>query len=176
MESLDLASSDQLALGACLNEANTPLEEGVPVASPPNVEEVGMGAPLGVVSAPTPPPMSIGAGPSKKRLPDQVLVSTYVLPLERVHPSMDMVVPDLEDVLKIVHCWNPLNQEEFSVTHIRNLYPNYFQIPVAARSKQYSIMLPIYMDKETFQPVTDDWMLIRNHNFHRLVELVSVDF
>ena len=47
VESLDLASNDQPALGVCLNKANTPLEEGVPVASPPNVEEVGMGAPLG---------------------------------------------------------------------------------------------------------------------------------
>ena len=103
MESLDLASSDQSALGACLNEANTPLEEGVPVASPPNVKDFGMGAPSRVVTAPTPPPKSIGAGPSKNRLPDRVLVSTYVSPLERVHPSTDMVVPDLEDVLKIVH-------------------------------------------------------------------------
>ena len=44
VESLDLASNHQLALGVCLNEANTPLEEGVLAASPPNVEEVGMGA------------------------------------------------------------------------------------------------------------------------------------
>ena len=113
MESLDLASSDQPALGACLNEANTPLEEGVPVVSPPNVEEVRMGAPSGVVTAPTPPPKSIGAEPSKKRLLDRVLVSMYVSPLEMVHPSTNMVVPDLEDVLKLVHHWNPLNHEEF---------------------------------------------------------------
>ena len=42
MESSDLASNDQLALRVCLDEANTPLEEGVPATSPPNVEEVGM--------------------------------------------------------------------------------------------------------------------------------------
>ena len=44
LESLDLASNDQPALGVCLNEANTPPKEGVLVASPPNVEEVGIGA------------------------------------------------------------------------------------------------------------------------------------
>ena len=70
--------------------------------NPLSVEEVGMGAPSGVVIAPTPPPKPTGAEPSKKQSSDWLLVSTYVLPLERVHPSKDMVAPDLEDVLKIV--------------------------------------------------------------------------
>ena len=60
--------------------------------------------------------------------------------------------------------------------HMRDLYPNYFQIPVAALVEQYSISLPIYMDKEDFQLVVDDGMLIRNHNFNRSAELVSADF
>ena len=60
--------------------------------------------------------------------------------------------------------------------HMRDLYPNYFQIPVVARSEQYSISLLVYMDKEDFQPVADDGMLIRNHNFHPSAELVSTDF
>ena len=45
VESPDLASNDQPTLRVCLNEANTPLVKGVPTTSPPNVEEVGMGAP-----------------------------------------------------------------------------------------------------------------------------------
>ena len=103
------SSNDQPALGVSVNEANTPLEEGVVVASPPSVEEVGMGAPLRVATAPVPSPKPTGASPSKKRLPDQVLVSMYVPPLEKVHSLTDMVAPDLEDMLKIVHHWNPLN-------------------------------------------------------------------
>ena len=87
-----------------------------------------------------------------------------------------MAVLALEDVLKIVHRWNPFNQEKSPVRHIRDLYPNYFRIPVAARWEQYTISLPVYMDKEAFQPVADDGMLIRNHNFHRSVELVSADY
>ena len=126
MESPDLASNDQPALGVCLNEANTPLEEEVPATSPPNVDEVGMGSPLGVVTAPGLPPKSTGTRPSKKRMLDQALVSTYVSPLERGHLSMDMEVLDLEDVLKIIHPWNPYNQEESPVTHMCYLYPNYF--------------------------------------------------
>ena len=119
-----------------------------------------MGAPLGVVTAHAPLPKSIGIGPSKKRLSEWVLVSTYVSPLERVHPSTDMVVLDLVDVLKIVFHWNPLNQEESSVTHMCDLYPNYFRILVSASSEQYTITLLIYMDKEAFQPMADDGMLI----------------
>ena len=152
-----------------------PLEGEIPAMSRPSVEEVGMGAPLGVVIALAPPPKPTIARPSKKRLPDWVLVSTYVPPLERVHPSTDMVAPDLKDVLKIIHHWSPLNQEESSVTRMHDLYPNYFRMLVMARSKQYSIPLLVYTNKEDFHPVVDDGMLIRNHNFHRLAELVSAD-
>ena len=80
-----------------------PLEGEVSAVSPPSVEEVGLGALLGVVSAPAPPPKLPSSGPSKKRLPDMVLVSKYVPPLERVCPSMDTVAPNLEDVLKLIH-------------------------------------------------------------------------
>ena len=75
--------------------------------SPPNVEEVRMGAPSRVVISPASSPRSIGAGPSKKRFLDQVIVSTYVPPLERVHPSLDMEASDLEDMLRITCRWNP---------------------------------------------------------------------
>ena len=135
-----------------------------------------MATPSGVVTAPAPLPMSTDIRPSKKQLLDRVLVSTFVPPLERVQPSMDMVIPDLEDVLKIIHRWSPLNQEESLVTHMRDLYLNYFQIPVATHSEQYTILLPVYMDKEAFQPMVDDGMLIRNHNFHRSAELLGADF
>ena len=104
VESPNLASNDQPTFGVCLDKANTPMEEGVPIASPPSVEEVGMDATSGVVSTPAPLPKSTGTGPSKKRLPDRVLVSTNVPPLERVYPSTDIAAPDLKDALNIVRC------------------------------------------------------------------------
>ena len=48
-----------------------PLEGEVPIVSPLSVEEVGMGASLGVVIALAPPPKPTSAGPSKKRLPTE---------------------------------------------------------------------------------------------------------
>ena len=46
VESLNQASDDQPTLGDCPTEADTPLEEGVPVTSPPDVEEVGVDTPI----------------------------------------------------------------------------------------------------------------------------------
>ena len=57
----------------------------------------------GVVMVPAPLLKSTSVGPSKKRLPDRVLVSTYVPPLDRVHSSTVGEVSDLEDVLKVIH-------------------------------------------------------------------------
>ena len=104
-----------------------------------------------------------------------MLVSTYVPPLERVHSSTDGEVMDLEDVLKVINPWNPFNQEESSVMRMHDLYPAYYRIPVAARSKHYSIPFPAHMDKDAFQSVANDGMFIRNHSFHWSVELVSTD-
>ena len=59
------------------------------------------------------------------------------------------------------------------MTRMHDLYPNYFTMPVTARSEQYSIPLPVYVDKEDIQPVAEDGMFIRNHNFQRSAELVS---
>ena len=80
--------------------------------SSPNVEEVGEGAPSEVVTTSMPPPKPTSTRPSKKQLPDQVLLSMYVSPLERVHPSIGMVAPDPEGLLEIVHCLSPFNQAE----------------------------------------------------------------
>ena len=86
-----------------------------------------------------------------------------------------MVALDLENVLKIICHWSPLNKEESLIMRMDDLSSNYFRMPVTTHSEQYSIPLPIYFDIEDFQRVTDDGMLIPNHNFNRLVELVSAD-
>ena len=87
-----------------------------------------------------------------------------------------MVAPDLEGALEIIHRWSPFNQAESPVAHIRDLYPNYSQVLVAAHAEQYTISLPVYIDKEAFRSVAEDKMLIHNHYFHRSIELVCADF
>ena len=96
----------------------------------------------------------------------------YVPPHERIAPLAGMVASDLEGAQEIIQRWSPFNQEESPVTHMRDLYPNYFLIPVAARAKQYSISFPTYLSKVAFQSVANDGMLICNHDFYRSTELV----
>ena len=112
------------------------------------------------------PPRSVGAGSNRKRLPDRLLLSMYVPLLYRIHPSTSMVALDSEVVLEIAHRWNPLNQAKSPMVHMRDLYPNYFLIPMAARLEQYTILFPVYMDKDAFQLVAEDEMHIRYHDFH----------
>ena len=107
---------------------------------------------------------------------DRLLLSMCVPPQERIHPLMGIIAHDPEGALEIIHRWSPFNLAESPVAHICDLYPNYFRVPVAARTEQYTISFPIYMDKEAFQSVAEDEMPICNHDFHRSADLVCVDF
>ena len=40
---------------------------------------------------------------SRRRLPDQVLMSTYVPPYERIYPPAGMVAPDLKGDRESIH-------------------------------------------------------------------------
>ena len=101
-----------------------------------------------------------------------MLLSTYVPPYERVHPPTGMVALDLEGAKEINHRWRPFNQAEPLVVHMRDLYPNHYRILVAAYAEQYSILFPVYRNKEAFQSVAEDRMFIQNHDFHRSTKLV----
>ena len=74
------ASNDQLVLEGAPGEAGAPLEEGVPTGGPSNVDEIGEGAPLGVAIALVLLLRPADTESSRNRLPDRVLLSTYVSP------------------------------------------------------------------------------------------------
>ena len=67
---------------------------------------------------------------------------------------------------EIIDRWSPFNKMESLVTHMRDLYPILLQVPVVACAEQYSISFPNYMDRETFQRIVEDGILVRNHDFH----------
>ena len=94
MESPDQAPSDQSTLEGSPNEAGATLEEGVLITGPSDVYEIRDEALPGLADAPVCPPKSTGVGSSRKRMPDRLLLSTYVSSLERIHPSKGMVAPD----------------------------------------------------------------------------------
>ena len=112
---------------------SAPLEEGIP-ARGPNVDKIGKRSPSGVAAAPLPPSRPADSISSRRRLPDQVLLSMYVPPYERIHPTVGMVAPNLEGAQEIIHRWSPFNQAEPLVAHMCDLYPNYFRVLVAAHT------------------------------------------
>ena len=93
MDSTDQASNDQSVLEGMPSEADALLEQGIPARGPSNVDEIGEGSPLRVVAAPIPPLSPANTVSSRRRPPDQVLLSTYVPPHERIHPLAGMVAP-----------------------------------------------------------------------------------
>ena len=133
MDSLDQASNDQLVLEGAPNEAGASLEEGIPIEGPSNVDEIREETSSGVDVALILLPRPVDTEPSRKRPLDRLLLSKYIPPQERVHPLTGMVALDLEGSLETIHRWSPFNQVESPVAHMRDLYPNYFQVPVAAR-------------------------------------------
>ena len=82
VDSPDRASNDKLVLEGTPNEVGAPLEEGIPVWGTFKCRRNWRRGPI-----------------SRKRLPDQVLLSTYVPPQERVHPPTGMVAPDPKGAL-----------------------------------------------------------------------------
>ena len=103
MDSPDRVSNDQSVLEGAPNKASSSLEKGIPARGPSNVDEIGDKAPSGVAVTPMLPPRPVNTEPSRKRLPDQLLLNTYVLPQERIHPPKGMVAPDPEGALEIIH-------------------------------------------------------------------------
>ena len=80
MDSPDRATNDQPVLEGAPSEAGAPLEEGIPTGAPSNVDEIEEGSSLGVADALIPPSKPVDTIPSRRMLPDQVLLSMYVLP------------------------------------------------------------------------------------------------
>ena len=131
VNSPDRDTNDQPILEGAPNGVSAPLEEGIP-ARGPNVDEINERSPSGTVSASIPPPRPADTLSSRRRLPYQMLLSTYIPPYERIHPPTGMVSPDLEGAQEIIHHWSPFNQAEPLVTHMGDLYPNYFRELVVA--------------------------------------------
>ena len=109
MDSPDQASNDQSVLGGTPNEVGAPPKKGIPTRGPSNVNKIGEGSPLGVAVAPIPLPKPADTVFSRRRPPDQVLLSTYVSSRERILRLAGMVSPILEGAREIIQRWSSSN-------------------------------------------------------------------
>ena len=144
------------------------LEDGAPTGGPPNVDQA-------VSEAPT---IETTIGPllqiiwPRARLPNKLMLGSYVKPMEWSRSSVDTPAPGSNETRPIVDLLNPLKKKDSSAAHMRDLYPNLLRLPVAARAEEYSIPFLIYMDKKFYQLVAEDGMFIHNHDFDETAELV----
>ena len=132
-------------------------------------EEVGGPSPRA-----TPPSLVLFEARRTRPL-DKLILSSYVKPLECSHPVAGASAPYQEAARLLVRKCNPCDMRDSSVAHIRNLYPHIFRFPVVARSKEYFIPFPNYLDKGSYQRVAKEVMYIRNHNFNETAKLVWSD-
>ena len=115
------------------------------------------------------------AGPRRARIPNRMVLGSYVQPMEWDRPSTDTLALGPKVAQSIIDHWDPFNKRESLVTHIRNLYPTLLRVPVAARVEEYSIPFLGYLDRKSFQHVAKDGILIRNHDFNESAELTCFD-
>ena len=78
MDSPNRAPIDQPVLEGAPSEAGAPLEEGIPIGGPSNVDDIGDVAPSRVAATPMLLPRPTDTESSRKRSLDRVLLSTYV--------------------------------------------------------------------------------------------------
>ena len=104
----------------------------IPAGGSPSAEGVVAKAPLEVVATPL---KVVMAGSRRLRMPDQLLLSSYVPPKDRVHPLANTVAPGPKGSREIIDRWSPFNKRESSITHIRDLYPTLLRVSMSTRAE-----------------------------------------
>ena len=94
------------------------------------------------------------------------MMSSYNSQQEWVSPSATTMAPGPEGALEIIDRWIPFNKRESSIMHMHDLYPPHLQVSMAACVVQYSISFPGYVDRETFERIAENEILILNHDFY----------
>ena len=144
---------------------------GTPSRGSPNADGV-MGKALSeIVVGPLFTARLAHSSPHKPRLPNRLMLGSYVLSYEWDLPSANTMAPGLEVAQEIIDHWSPFNKWESSIANMRNLYPTLLRVLVAARVKECSIPFPGYLDRKFFLHVADKEMHFCNHNFNQSAEL-----
>ena len=133
-------------------------------------------APSEIVVGPSFSARLANVGLRRLRLPNRLMLGSYVLPQEWDRPSANTVALSLKAARKIINRWSSFDKKKSSIVQMRDLYPTLLRVPVATRAKDYSIPFPGYLDRKSFQHVAEDEMLIHNHDFNELAELVCFNF
>ena len=172
-QAFDALSALEGASQDASREACALLEDGVPTRGPPNADGVVGEAPSKIVVGPSFSARLSNVSPRRPRMPNRLMLSSYILPYEWDRPLADMVAPRPKAARKIMDHWSPFNKRESSVTCMRDLYPTLLRLPVVARAKEYYVPFPSYLDRKSFQRVVEDGMLLAFLIFNAICFILS---
>ena len=180
MDSLKRASSALPDLEGDAREGYASLEDGAPTGEPPLDGEVANEA-LRIEEAIGPLPWAIQHclalyGARRTRPPNKLILGSYVKSLKWSRSSTDTSAPDQEVAQLHIRKCNPFDKRDSPIAHMCDLYPHSLCVIVVSCLEEYFISLPNYMDKGSYQHVTEDGMYIRNHDFDETTELVWLNF
>ena len=100
------------------------------------------------------------------------MLSSYIKLMEWAKPRKDALTPNQVTVRALINYWRPFNQRDPFISHMRDLYPHNFRLPVVAYREEYSIPFPVILDKRSYQHMAEDGIYMHNHDFDKTNELV----
>ena len=143
---------------------------------PPTHEEVRESIPFKHITSRPDKVTSSRSGRSRSLLPDRLLLNSYILPQGQAPPMEEVSALGPEGAREIIDRWKPFNRGESPATHLEQLYPTLFRMPVVVlaegKGEEYVVSVPTYACMEDIKQVVEDDMLIRNRNFVQSTELV----
>ena len=89
-----------------------------------------------------------------------MILRSYVKPLNWSRPPADVSALDQEAARLLVKKCNPFNKRDYSIAHMRDLYPLSLHVSMVAHFEEYSIPFPNYLDKGSYWRVAEDGMYI----------------
>ena len=93
-------------------EVSKVLEDGVPAKGPFDTDRVARETPSEIAGGPLFSARLANASPERARLPNRMVLGSYVPLQECGRPLLDMVAPSPEVVREIINRWSPFHKGE----------------------------------------------------------------
>ena len=109
------------------------------------------------------------SGLPRPTLLEWIITHCYAPPRGLEPPRVEVSVPGVDEVKRIMRCWEPFPR-------LSNLYPHMLRMPVVARGmglgEDYMVSILAGTQKEDIQRIIDDGIEVRNRNYVQSIELV----
>ena len=147
-------------------EPRASLEDEVPDGGSPEVCKDAGEAPLQTTIELSFSARLVNAGPRRPKGLGKLVLNSPVILMKWEQPSLGALVLGSDTSQSIIDCWNPFNQRDTYIGHMRKLYPISYRILIVALSEEYSVPFPGYFN-ETIELVCYDLLSLLSFAFER---------